>query len=255
MCDVVKKEFSALVDRQRLSDKAWHLANQESDSDDSSESSDGLHKPTKKARRQTQIVETLSATGAKFRIEAGVKSFNELIFFEMYNLMCINFKKVLAIHLDDRCVKFIHEWLVPWVQKTETLLSAKARRGEQNQEQERHRTPATPGAFTFRQNPTPNIHDKVWFVPSNSYWKLKLQQVPKKMKPCSVFPVNPDLAGTEYHQEKLHQYLLAVAEWNRCDGSKRHRIKQPGQAIDSGSQASHDSSGEGANQGFPEQGC
>jgi hypothetical protein len=36
--------------------------------------------------------------------------------------------------------------------------------------------------------------------------------------------VDPDVDASVYATQKEEQYWLAVADWNRCDNSKRHRI-------------------------------
>jgi len=46
------------------------------------------------------------------------------------------------------------------------------------------------------------------------------------MEFLSLFKVPPDVPGVEYAKLKVKAYHDAIAEWNKCDGSKRHRIRE-----------------------------
>ena len=72
-----------------------------------------------------------------------------------------------------------------------------------------------------------SFQNKVIWSPAQHAWLVKAKKVPKKKEYIKVFPVDPNLLGTEFSQARTKQFRLAVQEWNMSDGSKRDRITLP----------------------------
>ena len=135
-----------------------------------------------------------------------------------YTVKCINTKRQILISVDDASVKFIRHWLLPLAQKS--VLSAVEKKSPLAVA--KPLTEAVVG-FQFSANPMPNLSGKVTWNPANHAWRVKAN------KPCmkieGSFEVDKFLSADAYHKVKSLEYRKAVDAWNKCDGSKRHRIK------------------------------
>ena len=83
--------------------------------------------------------------------------------------------------------------------------------------------------FSFKDLDTPNIREKVIWVPQTHTWKLLLTKPPKNTDPlCDQkgrpLSVDPKLGAEEYKIAKKDMYERAKHSWNELDGSKRPRI-------------------------------
>ena len=95
-------------------------------------------------------------------------------------------------------------------------------------EQALSQRPAT-AVFSFSAQDTPNIRDKVIWVPQTHTWKLLLTRAPKNTDPLcddtgKALSVDGNLKSAPYKAAKQEAYERAKRAWNLLDGSKRHRI-------------------------------
>ena len=77
----------------------------------------------------------------------------------------------------------------------------------------------------------PNHQGKVSWHPEQHYWKVNAKYLKKALS--GDFSVNPSVCAEKYSQLKWSAYKRAIDAWNECDGSKRHRIKEPAVLINS----------------------
>ena len=78
--------------------------------------------------------------------------------------------------------------------------------------------------FHFDEDPTPTIREKIKWIPCQHSWQVLVKY--QKMEFQSLFKVPPELPVAEYAKLKVEAYHDAIAEWNKCDGSKHHRIRE-----------------------------
>jgi hypothetical protein len=153
-----------------------------------------------------------------------------------YPVMCINTKKRVAVAVDTNVVTFISRWLVPLAEKSarSLYLDPFASRNKMfpleksaSKEQEDSQTSDASSGFTFIQTMTPDIKDKVSWIPSKHSWKVNALNLVEDRPVAKMFVVDDGLKGEKFLTMKADQYLLAVTEWNVCDKSRRHRIAIP----------------------------
>ena len=130
------------------------------------------------------------------------------------DVKCLNDARRLIMKLDSATARCIAEWLVPII----ALLKKK----DEEQHVESPKDDKVPAGFQFVGDPTPNIRDKVWWIPASHSWHVSVK--------CSSgpeyrsFAVDSGLPSTEYDASKRNMYNAAIAEWNKLDKSSRHRI-------------------------------
>ena len=238
LCTAVKLEFDACLHTQRcllrakaLLDKDKHghqPANLEESGDESSADNEDDSQGTcaEKAKELDRH---------QFRVRSGLTPCLQ-IDIGGYPVMCINTKKHVAVAVDTNVITFISKWLVPLANKSARLLymdpfasrnKMYPREKGASKEQEDSQTSDASSGFTFIQNMTPNIKDKVYWIPSKHSWTVKAQKRVKDRPFADMFVVDDGLKGEDFLTMKADQYLLAVTEWNVCDKSRRHRIAIP----------------------------
>ena len=84
-----------------------------------------------------------------------------------------------------------------------------------------------PKIWAFVQDMTPNVKDKVYWIPSKQSWKVKAQKREVGRAFTEMFLVDDGLKGEDFKAMKARKYLEALREWNAGDRSKRHRIEIP----------------------------
>ena len=144
-------------------------------------------------------------------------------------VMCINSKKHFVVAVDTHVVSFISNWLMPLAQESARILaldkcgriSISPPKPRASKKQEDSQTSDVSSGFTFTQNMTPNIKDKVYWIPSKHSWKVKAQTRVKDGPFTEMFVVDDDLKGEDFLTMKAGKYLLAVNGWNDSDKSKR----------------------------------
>ena len=150
--------------------------------------------------------------------------------------MCINTKKRVAVAVDTNVITFISKWLVPLANKSARLLDMDPfasrnkmypREKGASKEQEDSQTSDASSGLTFIQTMTPDIKDKVSWIPSKHSWKVNAHNLVGDRPVLRMFVVDDGLKGKKFLTMKADQYLLAVTEWNVCDKSRRHRIAIP----------------------------
>ena len=187
-----RSEFSACVTKARSQNRSVihdDSENEDSDSDSDADMPD---------RKQTAAALNVTIGG--------------------YTVKCINTKRQILISVDDASVKFIRHWLLPLAQKS--VLSAVEKKSPLPVAKPLTETSV---GFQFSANPMPNISGKVTWNPVKHAWRVRAN------KPCmkieGSFEVDSFLSAAAYHKVKSLEYRKAVDAWNKCDGSKRHRIK------------------------------
>ena len=187
-----RKHFQKALSQVR---KANRLENPLSDSD------------SENATAPSQVVRTYELTSAV--VELTLAEFTVTV---------LNSSRRMALKVDEAAVKFVTGWIVP-------LIRLCATRKPDSQVLEAPSTSPShghPSSFCLRDDPTPNIRDKVCWNPTEHKWKVFLKS-PKGRLPES-FAVDPNLDAQTYEQQKVASYWRAVDAWNRLDDSKRIRI-------------------------------
>ena len=144
-----------------------------------------------------------------------------------FDMITVNDAKKIVMKIDVNLVKFIYAWVVPLVRDMA--------RSQDKQESETMQSPEAPSnlaRFHFEASSTPNIRDKVVWNPMDHKWKVLLKK--PLHSPELLHCPDPDLDPQSYEFAKLTAYGEAILEWNRCDGSTRHRIPVPCQTKDNG---------------------
>jgi hypothetical protein len=135
-----------------------------------------------------------------------------------YTVKCLNTRRQILISADKASVKFIRHWLLPLAQKA--ALSPADKKTSLLVEEPLAETSV---GFQFSANPTPNISGKVTWNPTKHAWRVRAMKPHMKIK--GSFEVPSHLSGDKYHNAKSLEYRNAVDAWNKCDGSKRCRIR------------------------------
>ena len=73
----------------------------------------------------------------------------------------------------------------------------------------------------------PTLTSKVTWSPEKHGWLVRAKQVRSTKQCTKTFAVDPTLLGADFAEAYSSQRRQAVAEWNRCDGTKRDRINLP----------------------------
>jgi len=129
-----------------------------------------------------------------------------------FKVRTLNTCRVTAFSVDYDSLAFIDDWLLPLIR---CLLSA-------------HSGPEYLKKFHLRC-PCRDVPGKVLWNATDCCWKiliLKRQEPPNDVAGASssVFPVNAEVGGESFQDEKVAAFELAVAAWNREDSSKRRRV-------------------------------
>ena len=232
LCASVKLEFDACLHTQRcllrakaLLDKDKHghqPANLEESGDESSADNEDDSQGTcaEKAKELERH---------KFRVRSGLTPCLQ-IDIGGFPVTCINTKKRVAVAVDTQVAGFISKWLMPLAEKSarDVYLDHSANRTTQIRALRLdHSTSGTSDAssgFTFTPVTTPNIKDKVYWIPSKRSWKVKAQKRAKDRPFTDMFVVDDGVTGEAFRTMKAEKYLLAVTEWNLGDKSTRSRI-------------------------------
>ena len=138
--------------------------------------------------------------------------------FGTQSVYVLNYLRKILLCAEDQTVEFIRNWLVPLAKETILLVAA-----------QRNNEPTPPllqsqesVVYSCTTNKFPNIAHKVQWMTDDHEWKVTTRRDKKKEK--TSFPVNSQLKGKEYEEEKLLQYRLAILHWNDNDHTKGHRI-------------------------------
>ena len=125
--------------------------------------------------------------------------------------------------VDDATVAFIRGWMLHLVKG----IMDKPHQVAKPHELTSHPTTTSskPAGFVFNSCYTPNVRDKVAWVPEKNAWQLYVKH-PTDDSETRQFVVNPDQPSDDYEQQKTDAYCRAVNAWNRLDGTKRHRIPE-----------------------------
>ena len=145
-----------------------------------------------------------------------------------HSVVCINDKRKIVLAVDDDTVNFIRHWLLPLVQKyvgnvAPVMKMVRSKSQDTLQQQDSQ----TSEESMPKKIATSSWQNKVIWSPSQIAWLVKAKNVAKDTKFIEQFPVDADLRGHRFSLTRDSQFLLAVAEWNKCDGSKRERIELP----------------------------
>ena len=140
-----------------------------------------------------------------------------------FPVLCVNHKNYIAFKVDDATVAFILGWMLPLVKG----IMDKPHQVAKPRELTSHPTTTSskPAGFVFNSCYTPNVRDKVAWVPEKNAWQLYVKH-PTDDSETRQFVVNPDQPSDQYEQQKTDAYCRAVNAWNRLDGTKRHRIPE-----------------------------
>ena len=134
----------------------------------------------------------------------------------------LNSKRRMALRVDAATAEFVSGWFLPLLKQ---VASGKAHLASTPVVAPSQDSPEDSQDFNMTKCVTPNIRDKVCWCPQRHTWKVYIKRPTDQKKPCPTpFSVNPDGDALAYATEKEEQYWLAVADWNRCDNSNRHRI-------------------------------
>ena len=138
-----------------------------------------------------------------------------------YKLTLSNQGRSMIIALNEHGRKFIAEAIPEMI----SLISdASAKDGAT-------KSSAEPGAgFSFDAS-TPNVHNRVVWLPERDQWKVTYKTKEKKSKTQSVcehgesLTVPTGLPMTEFMERKAYLYKKALVAWNALDASTRQKIK------------------------------
>ena len=230
LCASVKLEFDACLHTQRCRLRAKEILDKEKNerksagvlasSDESSAENEDDSQETEKAqeidRHQFRVD---SQTTPYLQIDIGGSP-----------VTCINTKKRVAVAVDTQVAGFISKWLMPLAEKSgrDVYLDHSASRTTQIRalrlDHSTSRTSDASSGFTFTPVKTPNIKDKVYWIPSKRSWKVKAQKRVKDRPFTDMFVVDDGVTGEAFLTMKAEKYLLAVTEWDLGDKSTRSRI-------------------------------
>ena len=238
LCAVVKLEFDACLHTQRCVLRAKTMLgkdNTERQPRDEVESGDESSGDKEDVSQETAAEKAQELERHTFRVDRGLTACLQ-VDIGGYPVMCINTKKHVAFAVDTNLVTFISRWLVPLAQKSarSLYLDPFASRNKMfpleksaSKEQEDSQTSDASSGFTFIQTMTPDIKDKVCWIPLAHSWKVNALSQIGDRPVLRMFVVDDGLKGKKFLTMKADQYLLAVTEWNVCDKSRRHRIAIP----------------------------
>ena len=169
----------------------------------------------------------------RFRIGKGVTTVAALKIGGCH-VECLNTRKRVVLKIDEAVVPFLTDWLRPLFYEAARLVvvhncAKKAKFfGEPRSELNRASgTPSRPKAWAFSHDKTPDVKDKLTWVPAKSAWRVKAQVGKNKgvVPATNLFYVDEDLRGHAYNVEKARKYIEAMNEWNDKDKSKRAKIE------------------------------
>jgi hypothetical protein len=135
-----------------------------------------------------------------------------------FRLTMLNSLRPMCLQVDAMSQKFITSYFPHAL--AEAQRGAQGKRGAQVLP-----APSQLPTFSFQDQDTPNIRDKViWHVPSHT-WKIHVKKPKTVCGPdCKSFPVDSKLSFAEYDQAKRAAYERAKNSWNEIDGTNRKRI-------------------------------
>ena len=139
--------------------------------------------------------------------------------FGQYTLTALNSKRIMALKVDADTVKFLTSWFVPFLKQIvdDNVVSAATVALAPSQD-------SPVDSFNMPTCTTPNVRGKVCWCPAIHTWKVYIEN--PTTTPCKTpFSVNPNNTAAAYEKEQIEKYWLAVEDWNRCDTSNRHRIR------------------------------
>ena len=131
-----------------------------------------------------------------------------------FKVQALNTTERCLLKVDENTAEFIASWVVSMVKEVSK------NGGACKLDSESDKTLAT---FQFKKMSLPNIRDKIKWIPYEQRWNIYVQKPKEQVPPKEEFAVEGKTQG-EYDVKKTSQYWLAVAAWNRIDGSTRHRI-------------------------------
>ena len=144
-----------------------------------------------------------------------------------FNVLCLNNKRQVALKVDEATTAFIEGWMLPLIK---TFVDNPDEVDTSHPEIASDEPAVTVPGFSFSSCFTPNLRDKVVWLPEQHAWKLHIKHAksanvqimtPEEM---SDFIVNSEHSAETYDTEKIAAYWRAIKAWNRLDGSTRHRI-------------------------------
>ena len=174
----------------------------------------------------------------QFRVGRGISNPTLQLDIGGYPISCLNFKKRIVIAVDDECVTFVHNGIMPFAEQSSrswllntgkrdtNSTNSRLEKGVQPSEKSGSQTSYVSTSYTSKENLTPNSRDKVTWHPEIRTWKVLATTKHKDVEYTRGFVVEA-LKEDEFRQRKIEKYLLAVDEWNQQDKSKRHRIEVP----------------------------
>ena len=245
LCAVVKTEFDTCLHKQRCLVRAKATLEKEKKArrpqglkSDGAAGDDESSSGNEDDSQETVVEKAKEVDGHQFR--AGRKEIRPCLALDIggYTVTCINTKKRFIIAVDSRVVSFIEMWLMPLAQDSARILALEksgtpsASNASASKEQGDSQTSDAPSGYSFTQNMTPNIKDKVSWLPSRHLFKVKAQKKAKGRVCHDTFVVDGDLQGEEYLTMKAEKYHEAVTEWNDSDKSTRHRIAIPSNVLE-----------------------
>ena len=224
---LAKDEFTVSLSRRRIQDHDNNVKRATGDintlldvsDDDGSASCDDGDESSTPCREDGNQMKTQS-----FRLSEDTPPLVQVTI-GVHKVTCVNSMRQIVLCVNDDTVGFIRHWLLPlalnYATDVRPIMKMVRSQSQSTLEQQDSQTSEECKAKTVR----PTFQNKIIWSPSKMAWLVKAKQVAKNTNHIKEFPVDTALRGTDFRQMKASQFRLAVAEWNKCDGSKSARIE------------------------------